>query len=173
MTNPRRSGFALLELCVVLGLVCIIALLTMHSFSFYRRLFLHTELDRLYTLCVATAQHAVINNQTQEIKFDVHNQSYKISHAATTKTCSLPDGIIFGLLPGIKGPPANPKGDVRQPITFEKQCITFHKDGKIQAGTLYLTDTKKQWQYALSCPVGTIPYIRRYRYENKGWKLLT
>lgn len=172
--KPMARGFALVELSIVIALLIIIAMLTLQSFSFYNRLFLHAEIDRLYTLLVATSRRAAIDHQPHEISFD-ETGTYKYAAHQSSKNYTkekLAQGVMFGLLPGIKGPPAQPKDLVKKPITFEKQRITFAADGKAQAGTLYITDTKKQWQYAISAPVGTISYLRRYRYHHNRWELI-
>lgn len=167
-----RGGFALIEFSIVIALMIIMTMLAIQSFSWYNRLLLHAEINKLYTLFVAAARRAALDNQTYTIDFDTPSQKYITHTQQGNATHKLSEGIIFGLLPGIQGPPAQPKAAVRYPVTFEKQHTILHADGRIQAGTVYITDAKKQWQYALSIPVGTISYIRRYRYHNKKWELL-
>jgi len=168
----KTEGFALIELSLVIALMIMVTMLAVQGFSFYQRLILHAELDKLYTFFLATARKAAVDNQTYTIRFDAPQHSYTTRNAHNTTTYKLPEGVIFGLLPGIYGPPAQPKAAVRSPVTFEKQQTIFYADGRIQPGTVYITDAKKQWQYSLSVPVGTISYIRRYRYQHKKWELV-
>lgn len=56
--------------------------------------------------------------------------------------------------------------------TFVQNRIIFFPDGKIQPGSLYLTDTQERYLYALTIPVGQVSYIRRYRYDHHRWVLL-
>lgn len=145
-------------------------MLAIQGFSFYNRLFLHNELDKLYMILVAHSRRAIIDNQSHTVTFDEIKGQYTTN---TNSLQKLSEGIIFGTIPGAKGPPANPHEQIRQPITFRNRRVTFYADGKVQPGTLYLTDTKKQWLYAISCPVGNISYLRRYRYEGNRWALIT
>lgn len=166
------NGFALIELSVVIAVLMVILVIGLQSFSFYQRLVLHHEVDMLHAQFLAASNRARVEQQVHEIQLNGPENSYQILGSRSQTIHKLSSGISFGLLPGIKGPPAQPKGIVRIPITFEKQRMVCFPTGTLQPGTLYITDTQKRWQYALSVPVGTISYLRKYRYHNNHWELL-
>jgi len=78
--------------------------------------------------------------------------------------------IQFGIMPNIKGPPSSAHTLITKPISFKNNTLVCYPSGIISAGTIYMTDNK-QCMYALSCPVGYVSYLRKYRYAN-GWKLI-
>ena len=168
-----HSGFSLIETGIVLMLLSALMCLGMHSFQEYDRLLLHNELNRLYMLCIAYSQRAALQQRPYEITFSSTNsQIINITEPSQEEIHHLTNGTQFGILTSVKGPPATPQNFITQPITFVGNKITFYPDGKIQPGTLYLTDTNKRWLYALSCSVGTLSYLRRYRYEQNKWILM-
>ena len=96
-----------------------------------------------------------------------------IRTAIALRNSSLPHTVQFGVLPGIMGPPATPTHAITQPITFVGNKILFYPEGIIQAGAIYLKDTKNRVQYALSSGVSTVSYLRKYQYTGGEWKLLS
>ena len=164
----KQAGFSLLELCIVIALVALLATIGLITFPSYDRLFVHTELDRLYTVFLACAHKAIATNTVQTILFDIKNNSYildNISHPLTQHVC-------FGFIPKSSGPPAHPVQPIEDAVTFVHQQALFYPDGKIQAGTIYLTDTDKQNMFALTSAVGQVSYVRRYRYTANAWELI-
>lgn len=153
----KRSGFSLFELCVVISLLAVIAHLGMYGFASYDRLLVHQELDRLYMLFVMLSRKAVVNNQL--IEWALNEQD-------------LAQGVQFAITPALEGPPSTPHA-LSEPITYKEKKVLFSPDGKIQAGSIYLTDRYKRWQYALTTGVGHVSYIRRYRYDHPKWVLLS
>lgn len=171
--RPRGSvsnGFALIELSVVIALMIIIMVLTFQGFTFFHRMAVHAELDTIYTHLLAASRRAAVDHEPHIVTFDQTKNAYSSVHRIAHNNYQLSADVTFGLLPGVKGPPAQPKSLVRNPITFEKQRIILHPDGKIQPGTIYITDAQKRWQYALSVPVGTVSHLRRYRYSHAQWE---
>jgi type II secretory pathway pseudopilin PulG len=153
----KRSGFSLLELCIVIGLLAIIIHISMSGFAAYDRLLVHQELDRLYMLFIMLSRKALLQNEPIELSF---------------KEKKLVQGVQCAVIPTLQGPPSTPHA-LSEPITFKEKKVVFSPDGKIQAGALYLTDTHKRWQYALTVGVGHVSYIRRYRYDHPRWVLLS
>jgi hypothetical protein len=126
------------------------------------------ELEHLYTICYYQQRRAIMCNKPQSIEFDCKNNSY----TANEHRYKLPFHVQFGVPSGVQGPPSSPHALIHHPITFKNNTVTFHADGVIQPGALYLTDTSKRCCYALSCSVAQVSYLRKYRYNN-GWHLIS
>jgi len=161
----RASGFVLFELILVLGLLVIIIGLAMVNLSFLNRHLVATETEKLYATCLYMQRCAMVSGQEQQLAFDTQAQTYM--YGVTRE--SLPVGVSFGFIPGVKGPPSSPSTPIHAAVTFTGSKISFYPNGLIQAGTVYLVDDKKQCMYALSCPVSQVSYVRRYHYAN-GWE---
>lgn len=80
------------------------------------------------------------------------------------------EGVCYGVVEGVKGPPSLPQHIVHDPIHFVNKKIVFYPEGVVQAGTLYFTDHYKGCSYAITSSVGMIPLFRRYVYRD-GWVL--
>ncbi len=164
----KVKGFSLIELMVVMGLLIIIISLTAVNVTFLRRPLVCSELKKLHTICMYLQQSALASNQKQELVFNKGNRSYSYKGHQE----KLPAHVMFGLLPGAKGPPANPRGVPKSPITFKGERITFHPNGVIKPGTVYLVDENKQFMYGMSCSVAQVSYLRKYRYDG-SWHILS
>lgn len=165
----KQAGFSLFELCIVLALVAFFATIALVTFPSYDQLFVHAELDRLYTAFLACAHKAIASGTTQTISFDSKQMSYKCDGI----TYPLANRVCFGSVEQSWGPPANPREPIKEPITFVHQRALCYPDGKIQAGTIYLTDTNHTSMFAITSSVGQVSYLRRYRYTHQTWELLT
>ena len=126
------------------------------------------ELEHLYSVSYYLQRRALMLHKPQTITFDIQTNSYQ----ANGKKYRLPSHVRFGTADGVKGPPSSPNALIKQPITFVKNSITFHPDGVIQAGAIYLTDVGKHCTYALSCSVSSVSYLRKYQYTD-GWHLIS
>jgi hypothetical protein len=139
--------------------------LTAVNARFFNRTVITSEINLLHAACSYLQQTAIATNQTQELTFNLSDNSYSM-HDQTHK---LPAHITFGVLPEAKGPPSSPHNILREPITFANDTITFSPDGIISSGTVYLTDSNML--YALSSAVGHVSFLRKYRYDGK-WHLM-
>jgi hypothetical protein len=153
---------------VVLALVAFLFTLSSSNISFFHRITVRAQLESLQMECRHLQQRAMTLNQQQELIFDRATNSYTFGQ----QRIALPHFMRFGVLPGVKGPPATPTHVISHPITFKKDRIVFHPDGIISPGTVYLVDTNNQFLYALSCAVAQVSFLRLYRYRN-GWEQLT
>lgn len=165
----KVDGFSLIELTISMSILALMASLGFYAVNYYDRLFVHLELNRLYALLRSCSTKALLLQAPLQITFSPQQASY----ACNGTTYQLTNGTIFGTVPNIQGPPANPEHPITKPITFVGNKITINAKGKIQPGTIYLTDTHQRWLYALTCPVGQISYLRRYRYFDHVWVLLS
>lgn len=154
----------LVDLLLCLAILVIIIGLAAGNLSFLNRHLVATETEKLYAACLYMQRMAMASGQEQQILLDQKTQTYV--YGATEQ--KLPVGVIFGFIPGVKGPPSTPLTPIRSAITFPESTILFYPNGLIQPGTVYLTDKDATCMYALSCPVSQVSYVRRYRYAD-GW----
>ncbi|MDZ4149882.1 MAG: GspH/FimT family protein [Methylicorpusculum sp.] len=144
--------------------------LSVAQVSFFGRAYVRTELEKLQALCGYAQQKALMTNMAQTIVLDATGTIHRYTFGAVGE--QLPQSIRFGAPAEVKGPPATPTRFIDSPITFKNAQITFYPDGIISAGTVYLTDIDKKICYALTCGVGSVSFLRAYRYD-KGWQLLS
>lgn len=160
----HKSGFTLIELMIVVSLCCLSVAVVFNARALFHETSIRAEQDLLYATCLYLQQSAMATNQEQTLSLLEGGYSFEDEHR------SLHPDVRFGVRPGVKGPPSAPKKELKKPITFKNQCITFHPDGIIDAGTLYLTDKNHEHQYALSSGVGVVSHLRRYRYDS-SWQV--
>jgi len=162
-----RYGFSLIELTVVLALISIIVALVSAHGTFFNRMLVRVEVEKLYMICQHMQRCAQVSNQTQEIVFDREDNAYWHNGVKEQLAAS----VTFGYVPGTHGPPSWPHTLIKRPITFGNQQITFHPDGIIKPGTVYLTDRAHTYMYALSSPIAHVSYLRKYRYDKTRRRL--
>ena len=151
-----------------MALISILVLLTGAHSSFLSRMLVRAELEHLYSSSYYLQRKALMLHTPQTLSFDVKQNSYCMDG----KTYRLPLQVKFGTAQGVKGPPGSPHSEVQKPISFTGDSITFHPDGVIQSGTMYLTDANHSCTYALSCAVSSVSYLRKYQYTD-GWHLIS
>lgn len=161
------KGFSLIELMVALAIFCVIITLTFTNVSFLEQSIVRNEIDKFCSIAHYLARRAQMTNQTQELQFDRIGRSYNFNGRKEI----LAQGIEFGILPGMQGPPSSPLHVITSPITFKGERITFSPQGIMQSGTVYFIHRKKQQMYALSCAVAQVSFLRKYRYD-KRWILM-
>jgi prepilin-type N-terminal cleavage/methylation domain-containing protein len=162
-----RQGFSLIELTVVLGIVSLLVGMVHLNTSFLVELSVHQELNKLRAIAYYLQRIAQFTGREQVLVFDVVGRSYSFNDRHEV----LPQGVSFGVLPGVKGPPSSPVHTIKHPVTFKENRITFYPEGIVQAGTVYLLHAQRPSMYALSCGVGHVSFLRKYRYD-KTWVLL-
>lgn len=153
----------LLELIAVLALIVIIVSLSMPTFSVFDRLLVRTELNTLYLTCTSLQQQAQATGKPQELTFSIKDNTYMWKNNKHTLHAS----VRLGILPKIKGPPAEPRAIITRPVTFPGDKIVFHPDGIVQAGSVYLIDKAQRFLCALTCSVSHVSYMRRYIYDSR------
>ncbi len=144
-------------------LIALLMMLSGAQTTFLQRMLVRNELEQLYTICYYLQRCAMVRNKPQSLTFDLTKQGYHyhdIEHL-------LSKHVRFGCAPGVKGPPSTPHTKITSPITFKNNTITFHPDGIIQSGAVYVTDDTHRHTYALSCAVAQVSYLRKYQYTGK------
>lgn len=161
----QRSGSLIINVCIALALILVVMNISVqHSFVLHRYL-VRTELEKMYALFFFLQQRAIATNQQQELCINIETHSFTYAD----RSDSLASGVIFGYLPHTSGPPSKPNQLITAPITFANNCVIFYPDGTVQAGTIYFTDERATMMYAVTTPVATVSYLRKYRYEDDGW----
>lgn len=167
ITKIRLCGFTLIELMISISLSVLVVTLTVVNVSFLNKGIIRSEVDKLYAACMYMQQCALLSGKEQVITFNVHNNSYSFNG----RTEKLLSPIIFGILPGVMGPPSTPIKKLKSSISFQENRIVFHADGMISSGTIYMIDHKKEYICALSNGIAQISHLRKYSYNGK-WQLL-
>jgi hypothetical protein len=126
------------------------------------------EVEKICALFLYAQQKARTAATDVTIFFHQQEQSY----SCPPYTEKLPRHLVFGAPTGSKGPPSAPEKPITHPITFEKNRMICYPDGTLQAGALYLLDTKTNTGYAITVPVTHASHVKRYRSTQSGWTLI-
>ncbi len=161
----NRLAFTLIELLVVIALTMMMIGLTLQQFSDCSRS-VRTELELLYQTSLYMQRRALVLRQKQVLYVDIVHNTYSFED----RTHRLANGVQFGIMP-VKGPPASPFKMIEKASTFKNDQIVFHPDGVVDAGSVYLTNDKKNQLYALTVAVAPYSYLRTYCYADT-WRLL-
>src|SRR3989304_2106738 len=162
----KSPGFSLIEVLIVLSLISLIVGLTVNNFSFLNRRLVRSEVDKLYSVCMFMQRQAMATNSVQTLQFNRAANSYIFNGQEEY----LVKPTVFGFIAGAKGLPATPQREISSPITFQQDTITFHPDGIIKPGSVYLVDSQMQSMYALSSSVAQVSFLRVYRYKQGSWQ---
>ena len=163
MQSRGYPAHSLVELLVVIALIAFIALISGIPGKFLSRTLVRAEVEKLRTVCRYLQRRAMATGTPQRLQFNRTANSYQFNGEKHT----LPSGVQFDLPPNAKGPPSSPLKPLTSPITFDNSQIVFQPDGIFQAGAAYLTETKKQYLYALTVGAGAVSYIRTYYYSGR------
>jgi len=160
-------GFLLIELVVILALMSLSVILLQGAFSTPSAGYVRTSLDRLYATCLMAQKRAMMTGVPQKIILELNRGAYRYG----AENIVLPKGVEFGFFSGVQGPPATPNKILTTACTFAQNTIICSPEGSLSSGTIYLVDSKKTVLYALSSGVGSVSFVRKYRYA-KGWHYL-
>lgn len=163
----KTRGFLLFELLVVIALMVILTGLVGSNSSFLRKALVRAQIEKLHTVCCYLKQLAQVSNKQYVLRFDVDQRSYSYDNMVEI----LPRHLVFGVAPGILGPPSAPYKLIARGVTFPNNQIIFYPSGIVHAGTVYISDNDYTYTYALSCAVSHFSYIRKYFYVH-DWQLL-
>jgi len=163
-TKPR--AFTLIELSITLALIAMIAAISLPVVLNFNRLLVSSQAKVLQITCWAIQQQAIALNKETNLTFNEISNSYGVPSESVIK---LSPKVKFGILPEVLGPPASPTKHLDAAITFANKKITFYPNGRISPGSIYLIDENRQALYAITVPVSSVLYIRRYRYQRPYW----
>lgn len=158
-----KGGFSLIEVMITIALIALIITFGLCNYLYLNKALVRSEVEKIYSICMYLQRLAMVTNKKQTLTFDMARNSYHYQgHEERLNSYT-----IFAALNGIKGPPSTPTNAISSPVTFVGKKITFTPTGILQPGTIYLTDKKKQYQYALTVPVSQISFLRKYQYDEK------
>ncbi|MBA3954817.1 hypothetical protein H0X48_05865 [Candidatus Dependentiae bacterium] len=161
-------GISLLEVTLSVSVLLLIVSLSMPLFVMHNRLFVKAELENIYGLMLYLQRKASVEQQIQTLILDVKKSSYR-AHGEYTK---LARDVVFAQPAFITDKNTQFKGFAKS-STFKNNTVVFYPDGTITSGSLFLTDSKHSCAYALTCGVGKVGFIRKYRYSGNKWVLLS
>lgn len=167
LINANKTGSTLLEVVVVCALFVTLATLCIGAYRFFHRFAAQIELEQLYMACRYMQRRAMCTHQEQHLVFNLQERRYQYANRSHT----LMNGVEFGVINGVQGPPAHPTHAVIKPITFPNNTIIFYPSGIISSGSVYITDNAHSCCYALSNGVSSISLLRRYVYR-RTWQLI-
>ncbi len=159
----NKSGFTLIELLIVISLFALLTFLASANLSFFDRLLVRSELEKLHMVCRYLQRCAIVSGQEQYLIFDNNQHAYTYDEHHE----KLPPQIRLGFLSRAQGPPGSANKPIHNAITFSGNRIVFYPTGIISAGTVYLIDRSQQSMYALSNAVSQVSYLRMYQYDGK------
>ena len=172
-------GFTLIELLVVLAITLFLSTLITPFIRKNNSYRIEQEIEKIILLCDYLSQRAIAANDTQELIIDTSKQRYFFIKNNKHIVNALPPEIVFSFIPGTYGRPGDPKNPITQTITFpHKQdqnglfVMQFFSNGKMSAGTAYISDKEKKYMGALTCTSPQVSYIRKYMYKANNWILL-
>jgi hypothetical protein len=158
---PKQQGYALLQLGIALSLVMVICMVSVPHRLFMQHRLVKTEIEKLMLMFRYIQRTALACNQDQQLAVHVDDNWYE----AIGRREQLPKEVQFAVVSGVYGPPSHPEKPLTKPVTYKNNHIMFYANGTIQAGALYLVDTKKDVLYGLSTAVSSIAQVRAYRYD--------
>lgn len=176
-----KKSFSLVELLIFLSLILVMVTVAVPRLDFFNNYLLSKELDKLFVTFSYLQQRAIAGNKKYSIIFDQINNCYSYQTENSNIRIQLADGVIFGFIDGVMGPPSSPTKKIEKFISLEKNInnsdrkfnneVSFWPSGRISHGTIYLVDKSHKSMGALTCSVSQVSYIRRYKYENSVWKI--
>ena len=161
----QRFGVSLLECCLVIALIACIAKIGISHLSFLYKLQVQSEIERLHATICALQQQSITTNAEKTLTIDDDQNSYSYNGS----THKLPISLQFGFPKGALGPPSSASNPISKICSFTNNAIIFWPNGMIKSGTIYITDKKKQYAYALSNAVGSVSFLRIYEYRKGKW----
>jgi prepilin-type N-terminal cleavage/methylation domain-containing protein len=172
------SGFSLIEAIVAVSIIAIIAAIIIPKMIDTRSHAIVSDLRSIESIIHFLQQKALASHHEQELIIDAtaHTYSYQGSLPAKKMVIPLSSHLSFGFLPNVKGPPAKPEKLLTAPCTFDQvplqpgaYKIIIFSNGKVSAGTVYITDKNRFLLGALTCPISQVSWTRVYAYENGRW----
>lgn len=161
------EGYFLIEILIVLAIISLLASIAIPSLNFLDRQLISSDLEKLNLAFYYMQQSAIASNRNLYLKFeDLKSYSYDNYKEYLSKN------VEFGNVNELKGPPSTQEKFNNKSINFVNNRATFYSNGKIQPGSIYLTNKNKEYQYALTTPISQVSYIRKYKFENNKWHIL-
>lgn len=166
--NKATHGFSLIELIIVLGIITLLAAITLPCLTFFNKQLLKADVQQLGMTIAHLRQCALIENKKYVLTIHVDENCYRYNN----QSISLTHNVRFGVLPHAYGPPSAATVPLQKATSFENNQITFYPNGSISSGVIYMVDSSLKNMYAISIGVAQVPFIRTYNYHSKRWILI-
>jgi prepilin-type N-terminal cleavage/methylation domain-containing protein len=147
MKIKKATGFTMIELLLVLAITGTLLSMSTIGYAAYIR---STKLKgAIYIIDAEIRQTRLLAQCSAKacyIRFDVDSHTYTVNGKSNTK---LPEGIRFGVAPGVTGCPGAPSTlPPSDGISFESSghpnTLSYYPTGAVvPGGTIYLTDGKR------------------------------
>lgn len=164
MKHP--SGMSLLQCCIVIALIVFISSLSMHFMNVHSKSAVRFELEKLYAAIVMLQRTAIVHGVEQRLVVTPDIQSYAFGKTVQ----KLAQGVQFGFIPESWGPPAQPVYQILNSVTFKDNTIVCYPDGLVSAGSIYLTDKKSRYLFAITSGIVPTIFLHMYQYDKKQKK---
>lgn len=168
LAKNKTVGTSLVELLATVSILALVISIAVPGILFLKKMAISAELDRLQIVSQFLQKKAIYTRQKTYLYFNLNDHSYSYDEQIE----KLSNGVFFSIAPQVSGPPANPKGPIRQAVTFRKQKITFYPNGTISPGTVYLNNQNQNNLHALTVAVSQAAFIRKYKYQAGTWLYL-
>ena len=179
-----KASFTLFEILLVLSLLLIVLMMTAPVSNFLGNYYLKSDVERLEVFYRYLQQLAIASGQTKILVFDLQKNACSCQKSKTDKLVHLlENGVKFGFIPGVFGPPTKPTRKIEGPISIDRSIaveaknnaaldnlsIKFLPSGKITSGSVYFVDRQNKNMGALTCSPSRVSYLRRYIYSGINW----
>ena len=161
------KAFTLIELTIALALLALIITISIPNFWFLSQQIVASDLEKLHMTFSYLQQSAISSNRNYILTFNKSDNSYSYENRRE----KLSQGVQFATITRVKGSPST-NADIVKPITFVNEKIIFYPNGQIQPGSVYLSDTRQKYLYAITVPISQISFIRKYKYQRNKWTLI-
>lgn len=149
----------LLECCVVVAIILLVGSMGTRLFIAQQRWAVRFATQQLYSVVVYAQRKAMATGMQERIIFEEHAYLFE------GKRQQLPQGVRLGYCKNAWGPPAQPVYEINKSVTFIDRAIVCSPDGTVSAGTIYLSDSRSRYFFALTSGIAGTLYLRIYEYN--------
>lgn len=173
----NSKAFSLIEILVVISIIFLISTTSFYRFSFFDKFLVKNETQHLFNAMSFLQQKAISSNTNQQLFFDLKNNCYFYFSNNKKNNHKLANKVKFDFIKGILGPPSAPSKTIKKITTFKRNkdgfyFATFHPNGQIDTGTIYLVDKRYKSMFAVTSPISQVSYLRKYQHLKNKWILV-
>ena len=177
-----KAGLGLLEIVMGIGIILTLSALAFPRITRYWQLYALDSATQVLSSNLEVARYSAISRKCNSVaQFYAGTSSYEIFEdkngngtrdpgERSLGRYSLPRQVLFDGA-NLLGPPANPSGNVADPITFGGDRLTFNPAGKVNSGlgTIYL-QTSAGDAAALTFNIASRMKIYRWNKASHTWR---
>jgi Tfp pilus assembly protein FimT len=176
------SGLGLVEIVVATGVILTLSAISFPHIRRYWQVYALDAATQVLSSNLEVARYSAISKRVNAVaQFYASSSSYEVfedkngngsrdSGERLLGSYFLPRHVMFSGM-NLLGPPANPSGNVSDPITFGGDRLTFNPSGKVNSGlgTIYLQNSAGD-ATALSFNMASRMKIYRWNKSAQTWK---